>query len=222
MKLNVPLIRQDKNSFDCGLACLSMILKYYGEDINISELKKVIKIYTGVGSYVPQLGEYLLKKGFEVEIVTMNPFIFTEKSKEKNQEELISYFQELYDKTDKDKFKVPAKFFKEFIERGGKVKIKIPEVSDIREEITAGRPVGSLLTSNFLLGKSPKFNFHFNIITGIDKEFIYVNDPMEDYRGGKHKYKIEEFMYAIYASAYGDIDNAALLKVKKVLKAEKN
>ena len=38
---------------------------------------------------------------------------------------------------------------------------------------------------------------------------------MWDNRGGKHKYEINDFMYAIYASAYGDIDNASIMKIRK-------
>ena len=78
-----------------------------------------------------------------------------------------------------------------------------------------GRPLGALITSNFLLFDKASFNFHFNLITGIDNEFIYVNDPMWDYRGGKHKYPINDFMYAVYASAHGDLDNASIMKIKK-------
>ena len=72
-----------------------------------------------------------------------------------------------------------------------------------------------MITSNFLLFDKPIFNFHFNLITGIDETHIYVNDPLWDYRGGKHKYLINDFMYAIYASAYGDLDNASLMKIRK-------
>ena len=84
----------------------------------------------------------------------------------------------------------------------------------MREELDAKRPVGALLTSNMLSGSKPVFNFHFNLITGIDGQHIYVNDPMWDERGGKKKYKITDFFYALYASAYGDLDNASFLKVR--------
>jgi uncharacterized protein YvpB len=118
-------------------------------------------------------------------------------------------------KTEKDNFKEPLKFFKEFIEIGGKLTIKIPTVEDIKEELFNDRPLGALVTSNFLLFDKAIFNFHFNIITGIDEKYIYANDPMWDYRGGKQKYEINDFIYAIYASAYGDLDNASIMKIKK-------
>jgi len=215
MKLDVPINRQEENSIECGLACLLMLMKYYGINKNISEMRKDIKIYEGMGTYAPQLGKYLIENGFEIEIVTMNPYLFTKKLENKSQEDLIKYFKELHEKTKKDNFKEPLRFFKEFIKAGGKLTIKVPNIEDIKKEISHNRPVGALITSNFLLCDKPSFNFHFNIITGIDEKYIYVNDPMWDYRGGKKRYEINDFMYAIYASAHGDLDNASIMKIKK-------
>ena len=76
-KLNVPIILQDKESVACGLSCLSMLLNYYGIKKSVSEIKKHIKVYDEIGTYVPQLGKYLIENGFEVEIITMNPHLFT-------------------------------------------------------------------------------------------------------------------------------------------------
>jgi hypothetical protein len=49
---------------------------------------------------------------------------------------------------------------------------------------------------------------------GIEK-YIYVNYPMWDKRGGRHKHLHEDFICGIYASAYGDLDNASIIKIKK-------
>lgn len=215
MKLNVPIIRQEKNSIDCGLACLAMLMKYYDIDKSIDEMKKDIKVYEGMGTYAPQLGKYLIKNGFDIEIITMNPYLFTKKFNNHSPEDLIKYFENLYEKTKKDNFKEPLRFFNEFIKAGGKLTLKVPTIEDIREEISNDRPLGALITSNFLLFDKANFNFHFNIITGIDEKYIYVNDPMWDYRGGKQKYEIDDFIYAVYASAYGDLDNASIMKIKK-------
>lgn len=215
MKLEVPLVRQGKSSLDCGIACLSMVLKYYGIEKSISDLKKDIKVYEGIGTYAPQIGKYLIDNGFEIEIITMNPFLFTRKFKEKSRDELISYLKERQKIEKEKRFKEPLNFFIEFMDSGGKITLKVPDVLDIKEEILEGRPLGALITSNFLLGDKPMFNFHFNLITGIDENYIYVNDPLNDYRGGHHKYPINDFMYAIYASAHGDLDNASIIKIKK-------
>lgn len=70
------------------------------------------------------------------------------------------------------------------------------------------------MMTNFLYGKDPIFNFHLNVITGIDENYIYVNDPLWDERGGKKKYKKKDFFYGLYASAYADLDNASLMIIK--------
>jgi ABC-type bacteriocin/lantibiotic exporter with double-glycine peptidase domain len=98
MKLNVPIIRQKKDSVDCGLACLSMLMKYYGIDRSISDMKNDIKVYEGLGTYAPQIGKYLIKNGFEIEIITMNPYLFTKRFQNKSKEDLIKYFDELHKK----------------------------------------------------------------------------------------------------------------------------
>ncbi len=214
MKLNVPLIRQKKNSVDCGIASLSMILKYYHINKSIAELKKEIKVYKHTGSYAPQLGRYLLDNGFRVEIVTMSPFLFTRRFRNKSQKYLLKHLEKLRQHNKEPKLKRSLRFFIEFIRKGGKVIVKIPTIEDIREEILNKKPLGAIITSRFLLARVPSFNFHFNVITGIDGKYIYVNDPLWDYRGGKHRYEINDFMYALYASAYGDSDNASLMKIK--------
>ncbi len=71
------------------------------------------------------------------------------------------------------------------------------------------------MTSNFLLGTKPDSNSHFNIIIGIDDESIYVNNPLQDSRGGEQQYPINGFFFGLYANSYWDIDNGSLIKIKK-------
>jgi len=213
--LDVPLVRQDVDSLDCGIACVSMLLKYYGIEKDIPALKKDIQVFDGVGTYVPQLGKFLIDNGFHVEIITLNPHLFVRTDANRSSQELGKYFEEIRDKTTKENFKAPLRYFKEFVESGGVLALRVPTVEDIRAELNDGRPLGALITSNFLLSETSGFNFHFNIVTGIDEQNVYVNDSMWDSRGGAQSYPIHDFMYALYASAYGDLDNAALMKVRR-------
>ncbi len=210
MKLVVPLVRQEKKSHDCGLAGLAMILEYYGQKTSVEEIKKELHVYENLGTYAPQIGKYLINKGFEVEIVTLNPYLFTLSM---NHDEQITYFEELLERATTEKFIVPLQHFLDFLKAGGKINIKIPDETDLREEISHERPVGALLTTNFLHNKKANFNFHFNIVTGIDEKNVFVNDPDMQ---GEQKYLIKDFFYGIYASAAGDIDNASLIKIRKI------
>lgn len=209
MKLDVPLIRQSKGAVDCGIAGLAMIMNYYGFNVLFDKLKKEISI-DKIGTYAPQLGLYLIKKGFNVSIITQHPAIFTNKDKNLSDSDIKKRINILYIK----KRTKSLGFFKKFLDSGGKIQIKIPDESDIINEIKNKKPLGALMTTNFIYGKEPKFNFHFNIITGIDDKYIYVNDPLPDSMGGKKKYSKKDFFYGLYASAYGDLDNASLILVK--------
>jgi hypothetical protein len=215
MQLDVPLVKQTSNdSIDCGIAGLSMIFKFYKVEEHISNLKK-LHLYEHVGTYMPQLGEYLQSCGFETEIITANPHLFTFQHGELSQEELLDYLKESFTKINIERFKEPLSYFIKFMEKGGKLTIKVPSKEDIKQEITANRPLCAILTSNVLLFNKASFNFHFNVITGIDDTFVYVNDPLLDYRGGKHKYPVNDFFFALHSSAHGDLDNASIMKIKK-------
>jgi hypothetical protein len=215
MKLNVPLIKQTSiDSIDCGIAGMKMLFKFYKVKYSETELNN-IHLYEGVGTYMPQLGEYLLSKGFEVEIITANPYLFTLQHGKLNQKNLLKYLEECLANLKLERFREPLNFFIRFVKKGGKLTVKVPVKKDLIKEISEGRPVCALITSNFLLFDKAGFNFHFNVITGIDNKYVYVNDPVPDYRGGKQKYALDDFFFALHSSAHGDLDNASLMKVRK-------
>lgn len=114
-----------------------------------------------------------------------------------------------------ERFRAPLDFFIRFIKKGGILSIRVPTKIDISKEIFEGRPVCALITSNFLIHDKAGFNFHFNLVTGIDENFIYANDPLLDNRGGQHKYLIDDFFFALHSSAHGDLDNASIMLLKK-------
>lgn len=231
MKLNVPLIRQPYKSDDCGIAAVSMILNYYGVKHNLKkltlEIRKVDKRNPNrpnAATPHPLLGLYLLKQGFRVEITTFNPFLFTQSDKStRNARRSIqkAYVRMKSNKEISNDVKVSTKFFLDFIKAGGKVNVKIPDQDDIRSEIKNGRPMIASATTNILYtnAKKARFNDHANVITGIDGRYVYANDPLWDRRGGKKKYTISEFLYAMYTGAYCSADNAAIMKISRSTKA---
>lgn len=209
--MDVPLFRQPKKSADCGPVTLQMLLHYYGKKKSRKQITNEIKVFD-VGTYAQQLGMYLLKKGFQVTLITLNPRLFLRNDQKIKKKELLKRFENL---AKNEKLKRGADFFVKYIEKGGKIVPKIPELEDIEKEIQSGRPVIALMTTNFMKGKKPDFNFHYNLVTGIDEKYVYVNDPLWDHRGGKNKYTRTEFLYGLYASAYGEADNASLILARK-------
>jgi hypothetical protein len=215
MQLNIPVVYQKQGSVDCGPSVLSMWLAYYGKNMPVAKITKQVEVYKGLGTYTPQLGTFMIEQGFNVEIVTLHPDLFTLSDQQLSQKQILERFRSLVKKAKKVSSKRALRFFIQFMEGGGKIKVAIPFAEDVREEIKEKRPLGALLTSNYLLGNEPRFNFHFNLITGIDAEFVYLNDPLIDKRGGKQRFKIDEYFYGIYASAYAELDNACLMKARK-------
>lgn len=217
MKLQVRLIKQPRKSVDCGIACIAMLLDYYGVEYDYKKLRKDIGVLRW-GTSSPQLGSWLLRNGFDVEIVTMHPALFNLFSHFETKEALLKHLRSFRGKIKPRLNVIVLEHFIEFVQAGGKVTPRVPTVDDIKKELSAKRPLISLLTHWFLhdSGMKPRFTFHFNVITGIDPKFIYVNDPdWGDELGGQHKHEIGNYLYAMYASAYGALDNASLMIVKK-------
>ena len=216
MKLDVPLVKQAEDSVDCGLAVVNMITSYHKKNITFAKIKSEIKT-DKLGTYNPQLGSYLIKQGFDVEIVTFNPGLFTNQNKGKSKKRLLDHFENLLKTKKVPQAKKVIRYFIKFLKDGGKLTIRIPNEEDIRNEIQNKRPLIAALTSNFFFGDIPRYNFHFNVATGIDNQFIYANDPLSDHRGGKHKFPISDYFFAIYASGQGpvdNLDNPSLIKIR--------
>ncbi|MEI8364674.1 MAG: papain-like cysteine protease family protein, partial [archaeon] len=153
-----------------------------------------------------------LKNNFDVTLITLNPHLFTLKHRKLNQKQILNYFINKLKLTKDKQHKMVIKYFIEFIEKGGKVKIKIPDMEDIRTEIKNDRPLMVAFTSRFLTQNEAKLNSHANIVTGFDNDYVYINDPEKII--SKQKYKINEFLYGVYASAHNNIDDDCFMLVK--------
>ncbi|MDP2671272.1 MAG: peptidase C39 family protein [bacterium] len=214
MKFNVPLVRQEKGSEDCGLAVLNMLTRYYKLPTTFSDLKRSIRVFKN-GTYCAQLGSHLIKLGFKVEMVTFNPALYTLKDVDLSKDQIRKRLEEMLLKKKKRQEKASLKFTLKFLEEGGKVTVRVPTVEDIRAELEKAQPPIALLTSQFLTSEKPRFNFHFNVVTGIDETHIYVNDPLWDKRGGEHKYLISDFIFGMYATTYSDLEDPCLIKIRR-------
>ncbi len=216
-QLNVPLIRQAERSSDCGPAAVAMLLEYYGVPTHIEELKKELGVYPW-GTVTPQLGTYLLTHGFDVEIVTMHPSLFSIYTHFQDRASLKAHLESLAGSMKGEFDPIALNHFRTFIDSGGVISPRVPTLADIQEEIEAKRPVLVPITHWFLhkTEMPPRFSIHFNIVTGIEEKTVSVNDPdWGDVLGGAHVVDRDHFLYAMYASAKGGIDDACLLKATK-------
>jgi len=214
MKLDVQLVKQEKGSVDCGLACLSMILSYYGIDESIEKIKDKFKVYKG-GTYSGQLAKYLIEKGFAVSVTTLNPAMFTLQDTEMSQEEILLRLKHLLEIEKRASNRTTLRHFIAFMQSGGEFEVKIPEINDVREEIDRKQPMIVQLTSQFFKAKKPKLMYHFNVVSGYNKEHVFVSDPLPDKRGGDNKYLARDFFYGVYSAIAADMDNGCFIKIKR-------
>jgi len=223
MKLNVPLIRQPKDSVDCGIAVVTMLLNYHGVEKTFEEVKKDITT-DEVGTYAPQLGEYLTSQHFSVDIVLRNPLLFTKSEENLDKKSLVEKFNRLqHSGINTHNLKV-INYFNKFLKwPQNKVTVKIPDENDIEEEINIGRPLIAFLTNAALYKeniaekhkKDFSYTFHSVVITGLEDDKVFVNDPYAEEYGGTKEYPIEDFLFAMYSSSLGDLDNGSLIKIRK-------
>ncbi len=217
MKLLVPVVLQPPRSSDCGVACIAMLLEYYKISYSYAKLRTELSVYRW-GTTMPQLGIWLLKNGFAVEIVTMHPSLFYLTSRFPSSEAVLKHLRSLRRGIRPRLNAIALEHLISFVKLGGVLTPRVPGYGDMRVELAAKRPLVSLLTHWFLQQDSskPHFTFHFNVVTGLDAKRVFVNDPDWGSPGGSHAYGQTEYLYAMYASAYGALDNASLMKVRKI------
>jgi len=150
----------------------------------------------------------------------MNPGLFTNKDKGKSQKGLLAHFQALRRGADTDKKKKALDYFIAFMNEGGKVKQDTGQKGYL-QRAEEQKACAGLADSQFLSGAKADFDFHYNVITGIEGKYVHANDPKWDERGGKKKHLLSDLLFGIYASAYGDLDNACLITARKKKRSDK-
>lgn len=211
MKLDVPLLLQEKDSYFCVLAALSMIMKYHGFNVSIEELQNDQDArITDMGA----IGYYLLKKGFKVEIIMFHPRLFTLQDIGKSRAKIMEILQsKIGDPNNMDWDDDVLEYLIKFLQKGGSLEVKIPDLDDIESEINAGRSMLVTTDTNFLNGKKAGYYLHANVISGIDEVNIHVNDSLWDERGGKNIYGKKDYLYGIHIATHGNFNNGSLLKI---------
>ena len=148
MTLNVPLIQQEENTYVCVLAALSMILQYHGRDVSIADLERDDD---AKGTDMGDIGVYLLKNGFDAEVVMFHPRLFTIRDLGMGQAAMVEHFHRTIGQEEEmwgDHNVLRALL--RFMEHGGRITVKIPDEDDIRSEIAAGRPLFGTNHTHFL------------------------------------------------------------------------
>jgi len=210
-KFDIPLYLQKIGSADCGSTCVKMLLAYFGIEKDLEELQKDV-LYSEIGTTMFDNGSLLLDHGLKTTVITAQPLLFSPEivSKIANNEDLLKVIDLKIEKS--PKFKDNLETWKKYLDKGGQVKIEIPDFSHIKEAIDNEYPVLVLFYGQ-PLGQHEGI-FHFVVVSGYDDEKVFINNPWPPSKQ-QDWYPIKEFMYAVHSSTTADIDNGSFLIVSK-------
>jgi len=85
-----------------------------------------------------------------------------------------------------------------FLENGGKHKLKIVTIEDIKNAIKSKNPPILNIERKSLYGKGAGAKGHFVITSGFTKNKITINDPHYTY-GGVKTYTPDQILFALYS-----------------------
>lgn len=200
--LDIKLIRQDPNSFDCLRACALMVFKYYREDISKTELWKKLHIYkkhSGLrGGYFIDLGNLALELGYKCKIQHYSWRWWNKdvaRATTKTKKALVSALKEL--KKDK-KFWASKKVINKeisFVKNDGKITMSIPKLKTIDYYLMQKIPVLiSVSTRDFYQNPHMGKVHHNHIIAIVGKkgENYITRDPFYS----KNKLNKDDLMFS--------------------------
>jgi len=186
MRLDVPLKKQKKGSYHCGLACLMMLMEYYRQKCDYDQLLKEAKVYKKLpgkksgGIYTADLGCLALKRGFKVFLNYHHPGILDktiEDISEKNVGKLKNYLKKIGEEKMPLKIKRQIEKDIKYIEAGGKYSTKLPTLKSLDKYLNKKIPVMVCLAMNSLRSNPLKESAHFVVIAGKEKNDYWINDP---------------------------------------------
>lgn len=206
-KIDITVFFQNEKSQDCGPVCTQMVLHYFGRERKLEEIKKGMTYIPNEGTYLYEQGLIFLKEGFKTELITANPLLFkqNDKLKLKDTYDILKHLTDIKRKNQSKKKAITL--FRNFIKKGGKVKIEIPLLDHIIKALDTGRLVIALIYGG-ALGEN-EGGFHFVVVTGYKKGFVHINNPSKKSRQGW--FPEQDFLYALYSSTCVDIDNGSFL-----------
>ncbi len=180
MQLNIPTQKQEKESMHCGIACLKMVIDYYGKELNYNNLINDFKIYEE-GVYTADLGKKALDLGFRVRFMHHNTKLLDKSVTnitEKNIDKLRPFLKK--ERSEKQRLEISKEI--EFIGKGGKFSSSIPKLSIVDSAIKKKIPIILTVENKSFREYPNKKSNHFIIIIGKEKNNYILRDPSPDYK----------------------------------------
>lgn len=211
--LTIPIYRQGRGTRSCGLWCLKMIYEYYGLVREIDEISAALQMMP-TGVYAQELGYHLRQNGFAARLITRDttrlPVQYATMDRAALREDLAARLAHVAPEHQKQRIYLSGLI--RFLDAGGELDVRIPTLDDLARNIAAGHPaicsldVKALYESDgahadddpadwFRLGPGA----HYVVVSGVEGDHIWLNDPSSRRHGGIRAYPRERFLYAWYS-----------------------
>lgn len=163
MKLKVPFYKSVKDT-DCGPLALKMALAYFGKHYSFEEISKQERQLDSGLVWSVGIARASRKFGFRTKMISITNF---------NQEDDIEY----YKKYSNDNGRIVLKELSDEIKKIG-VESEEKNISlDELLKYVSKDSIPIVLINWFIISKREGFSGHFLLITGYDKENVYVHNP---------------------------------------------
>lgn len=172
-KLDIPFIKS--RGLECGQACAAMMVKFFKSNFkpDFDEINKIIHHKKGMYTFPPQLAIILDENNIKTKAFSSNAV----KKTTDDPDQFKKWFGKDYEHEMKH-IDVPS--FNLMVHEMNKrnlFSIKKTKFEELLKLFKKGYLVAIPIDWNTLVGKKGPYHGHFVIISGIDKENIYVHNP---------------------------------------------
>jgi hypothetical protein len=193
-----------------------MVMDYYGVANTYDDILSYMNFYDlgpSIGLSNPQVATYMVNKGLNVEIDTLNPYLFNALDIGKPQSVIYQKVKNI--QVTNPAFESVQTHFIEFMDAGGKLNPAILTKKNITDEIDLGHPVMLPLITRAIHGHETGYNFHMNVVIGYEENKFIVHDPSssKERAGGTNAINQDLAMNTFHMTAFADFDNASIIKI---------
>lgn len=199
MKIPIKPLKQETPN-DCSIACLRMVLDYYGLKVSRDQIFNFIaKATPDGGSFLSEIGRFARSKGFGVDLFAYNLYLTDPEDSHLSRSKLLVKFEERLKDSRRDKYyDLMLKSTIDGVKEGISYIIKRPSLGIIRTYLNKGTPVSVRLNYIALVNKQgDPFDSHDVVLAGLNGKKVYLIDP-EDAEG--KWFDDQDLMFAISQS----------------------
>lgn len=186
------LVDPQPDEVTCGPACLHAVYRYFGDSISLAEVAADIRMLDAGGTLDVFLANHALQRGYKASLYTYNLALFDPTWFALAPDALRAKLREQARAKRNAKLRLATRGYDEFLERGGKLRLRDLEPRLLRRLLKRGVPVITGLSATYLyrtIRDHPETNEdddirgepqgHFVVLTGYAHKpgEVLVSDP---------------------------------------------